>query len=64
MGTYGNKIQGKPNVHVLLDKQYEFLAKFKPIQYPAVYVYGPDRKLKSYLDGENKIENIITAINK
>jgi len=63
MNTYGSKMLGKPNVHVLLDKQYEFLAKFKPIQYPAIYVYGPDRKLKSYLDGENELSKIVTAIN-
>lgn len=63
MNTYGNKMQGQPNVHVLLDSNYEFLAKFKPIQYPALYVYGPDRKLKSYIDGENGLAKIVDAIN-
>jgi len=63
MTSYGEKLQNKPNVHVLLDKQYEFLAKFNPIQYPAIYVYGPDRKLKSYLDGENALEKIVAAVN-
>jgi|SRR5690606_27398213 len=63
MNTYGKGLQGKPNVHVLLDKQYEFLAKFQPIQYPALYVYGPDRKLKSYLDGENGLDKLVSAVN-
>lgn len=63
MNTYGQKIKDKPNVHVLLDRNYEFLAKFKPVQYPAMYVYGPDRKLKTYLDGENDLNTLISAIN-
>ncbi|WP_157970367.1 TlpA family protein disulfide reductase [Albibacterium indicum] len=63
MNTYGKGLQGKPNVHVLLDNRYEFLAKFQPVQYPALYVYGPDRKLKSYLDGENGLDKILAAVN-
>ena len=63
MNTYGQKLKDKHNVHVLLDRNYEFLAKFKPLQYPALYVYGPDRKLKSYLDGENDLNSLLTAIN-
>jgi len=64
MTSYGKNLQNKPNVHVLLDKRYEFLSKFQPIQYPAIYVYGPDRKLKSYIDGENELGKIVEAINK
>ena len=64
MATYGKKMQNKPNVHVLLDKNFEFLAKFNPLQYPAMYVYGQDRKLKSFLDGAQPIENILSAVNK
>lgn len=64
MATYGKKMQNKPNVQVLLDKNFEFLARFNPLQYPAIYVYGQDRKLKSFLDGEQPIENILSAINK
>lgn len=63
MNTYGKGLLGKPNVHVLLDKQFEFLAKFQPIQYPALYVYGPDRKLKTYLDGENGLDRLVSAVN-
>src|SRR5690606_6949039 len=63
MGTYGKELFGKPNVHTLLDRQYEFLPKLKPIQYPAMYVYGPDRKLKTYMDGENPLAQIVEAVN-
>jgi hypothetical protein len=64
MATYGKKMQNKPNVQVLLDKNFEFLAKFNPKQYPATYVYGQDRKLKSFLDGEQPIEKILSELNK
>ena len=63
MGTYGAKMRDQPNVHVLLDSRYEFLSKFKPMQYPALYVYGPDRKLKAFLEGENGIEQVVAAVN-
>jgi peroxiredoxin len=63
MNTYAKTIQNKANVHVLLDKNFEFLTKFNPLQYPAIYVYGPDRKFKYFLDGENPIERILQAVN-
>lgn len=64
MNTFGKKMQNKPNVHVLLDKNYEFLEKFNPTQYPAMYVYGQDRKLKSFHDGARPIDQIIKEVNK
>lgn len=64
MNTYGKKMQNKPNVHVLLDKNFEFLEKFNPTQYPAMYVYGQDRKLKSFHDGAHPIAQIIKEVNK
>jgi peroxiredoxin len=63
MNTYGKKMQNKPNVHVLLDRNYEFLQKFNPSQYPATYVYGQDRKLKSFHDGARPIAQIIKEVN-
>ncbi|HLT41829.1 MAG TPA: redoxin domain-containing protein [Sphingobacteriaceae bacterium] len=64
LNTYAKDIQNKANVHVLLDKNYEFLVKFQPRQYPALYVYGPDRTLKSFLEGGNPIGKILEAVNK
>jgi hypothetical protein len=63
MNTYGKKMQNKTNVHVLLDRNYEFLQKFNPSQYPATYVYGQDRKLKSFHDGARPIAQIIKEVN-
>lgn len=63
MSTYGKELQNEPNVHVLLDSRHEFLTKFQPVQYPALYVYGSDRKLKAYLDGENGLNKLLSAVN-
>jgi len=63
MSMYGGELRGKKNVTLLHDKNYEFIGKFKPTQYPAVYVYGSNKKLKSYWDGEKKVEDIIKALN-
>lgn len=63
MNSYGKKIRDKPNVHVLIDSHYQFLPLFNPVQYPALYVYGEDRKLKTYIDGEKPIAKVLSAIN-
>lgn len=63
MNTYGKGLQNRDNVTVLLDRNFEFLAKFNPVQYPSVYVYGQDRALKTYFDGEQPIDFIIKSIN-
>ncbi|WP_345230184.1 TlpA family protein disulfide reductase [Olivibacter ginsenosidimutans] len=63
MAMYGGELKGKKNVVLLQDKNYEFIGKFKPTQYPAVFVYGANKQLKSYWDGEKKVEDIIKALN-
>lgn len=63
MNIYGKGLQNKTNVQVLLDRNFEFLEKFYPTQYPAMYVYGQDRKLKSFHEGARPVDQIIKAIN-
>lgn len=64
MSMYGGQLRNKSNVTLLHDKNYEFIAKFKPTQYPATFVYGSDKKLKTYWDGEKNIAEIIKALNR
>ncbi len=63
LGKYGTMLQGKRNVTVLHDANYEFIRKFTPSQYPSLFIYGPDRQLIRYLDGPKKIKTIIEAVN-
>jgi len=63
MASYGKALNGKRNVTLLQDKNYEFIGKFKPTQYPATFVYGPDKQLKAFWDGDKAIQDIIKALN-
>lgn len=63
--TWAKPLVGRENVEVLYDRSADFINKFHiPSQYPATYVYGANGELKEYWNGERKISEIITAINK
>jgi thiol-disulfide isomerase/thioredoxin len=64
MAMYASGLKGKKNVTVLHDKNYEFIGKFKPTRYPATFVFGADKKLKAYWDGDKSEQDIINTINK
>lgn len=61
MSTYGKGLNGKKNVTVLLDTAHEFIPKFQPTKYPALYVYSENKKLIKYFAGQNDIKEIIEA---
>lgn len=63
LSTYGSKLQGRENVTLLYDRNVEFLPKFNPTQYPAVYIYGSDHKLRDHWNGEKKVDAMIKGIN-
>lgn len=61
--TFAKPLVGKPNVEVLYDRGADFINKFHiPSQYPATYIYGENGQLKTYWNGERKIDEIISAI--
>lgn len=64
MAMYADELKGKKNVLVLHDKNYEFIGKFKPTRYPATFVFGTDKKLKAYWDGDKTEQDMINTINK
>lgn len=47
------------NLSILLDKDKQFIRHFGTAVFPAVFIYGPDRKLVKYYKGEIKIEAIL-----
>ncbi|MGI4750607.1 MAG: peroxiredoxin family protein [Janthinobacterium lividum] len=62
MTTYGKVFLGKNNVTVLADPNREFLQKFTPAQFPALYIYNADRKLLKYWDTSVNIDQVLRVI--
>lgn len=59
---YGPNLDNHKNVHLLYDKNQDFIQKIHlPNHFPANYVYGKDGQLKTYWEGEKKIEDILKA---
>jgi hypothetical protein len=61
MQTYGKLLKDKKNVTVLLDTKMEFIPKFSPTQYPAIYVYSRGKLLK-YFSGTTNVSDILAVI--
>lgn len=64
MSTYGRKLNGRSNVTVLRDFQNQFITRFTPVQYPALYVFGQDFRLIKYFGQNSNVKEIISTVNK
>jgi hypothetical protein len=53
LAKFGKDISHMKNATVLLDNKYEFVTKFKPTQYPGMFLYSPNQRLELY-SHENK----------
>jgi peroxiredoxin len=63
MNKYGNNLKDKKNVTLLQDPQYEFMRKFRPRKYPALFLYSTDKKLLLYEDNEQNMFRFLQQIN-
>jgi len=61
METYAPELNKQPNVRILLDTKPEFIEKFRPEKYPALFVYSPSQKLIKHLGGRKKLKEIQKA---
>lgn len=59
---YAQPLEGKDNVTVLADANRQFIEKFTPSQFPALYIYNSDRKLLKYWDTPVSIDQILGVI--
>ena len=59
---FGNDISHMKNVTILLDTKYEFVTKFKPTQYPGMFLYSPSQRLEMYSHENKDIPNILAKI--
>ena len=61
MGSYGRLLNNKKNFTLLQDKDRQFIPRFMPTRYPAIFVYSPQGKLIKYFSGEVDMKEIIQA---
>lgn len=64
MKKYAPKMQGKANVTLLRDVNRQFIVRFRPVQFPATYVYDSKKRLVKYFGQNSKVADIITTVNK
>lgn len=63
MTNYGKPLLSMKNVVVLQDKDHVFLPLFHPKQYPALYLYGPDKKLIFWSSNDKDLPKFLSLIN-
>lgn len=62
MNTWGKQMNGKPNVTVLRDFKPEFIEKFHPDKYPAIFIYDASKHLIRYFSGQKDVREIAAVI--
>jgi peroxiredoxin len=62
LNKYGPILLTKKNVTLLHDAQNEFIYKFKPKKYPAMYLYSVQKSLVLYADDEKSIPLFLKKI--
>lgn len=63
METWGKELKTKENVTVLLDTNRNFITKFQPTRFPAMYIYSEKQKLIKYFGGQKNLEEVLSAVN-
>lgn len=63
MDKYAPRMKGRPNVTLLTDVNRQFITRFTPVQYPALYVYGTNGHIIKYYGQNSKISDIIRTVN-
>ncbi len=57
---YGPRLKGL----WLRDVEYRYMVEFRPVRYPALFLYSRDKKLLDYEDNEETIFRIVRSIGK
>lgn len=56
--TFAKQLAAQKNVKILQDRDHVFIMSFHPKQYPAMYFYGTDKKLKFTSSNEKDVNKI------
>jgi peroxiredoxin len=59
---YGKPFLAMKNVRLLQDKDRIFIPAFKPLKYPAMFLYSVDKRLKIYTSDEHDIPKIMSLL--
>lgn len=62
MNNFGKPLQHMKNVMVLQDRDHVFIPLFHPKQYPALYLYGKNKKLDFYSSNEKDVPEFFDRI--
>ena len=63
MTNFGKPLIGQKNVKIVQDRDHVFIMAFHPKQYPAMYLYGPDKKLKFTSSSDKDVNKFFKLIN-
>lgn len=61
--NFGKPLLAKKTTKVVQDRDHVFIMAFHPKQYPAIYLYGPDKKLKHAFSDEKEVNTFFKLIN-
>jgi len=64
MKKFAPNMNGRANVTLLRDSSRQFIARFRPVQFPAAYVYDYNLRLVKYFGQNSKVIDILNAVNK
>jgi hypothetical protein len=64
MSGYAPRLKTQKNVVLLHDTKNQFIAMFKPLRYPAMFLYSQDKKLIDYEDNELTVFRLVNTIRK
>jgi hypothetical protein len=64
MTNFGKELLPLKNVTVVQDRDHVFIMAFHPKQYPALYLYGPDKKLVFNSSNEKEVPKFFKLINR
>jgi peroxiredoxin len=61
-GTFAKQLSVQKNVKVLQDRDHVFIMSFHPKQYPAMYIYGADKKLQFSSSNEKDVNKVFQLL--